>query len=116
MKFFPRWAARVVVDEGDILSLLDYRLDRAADAEELSKICKVAYWCIQDDEFQRPSMGQVVQILEGVLDVNLPPIHALFKFTQTMRSTSFSSPSHPRARLAHKLRAKLQVQHLNLKA
>lgn len=74
VKFFPRWAARVVVDEGDILSLLDYRLDRAADAEELSKICKVAYWCIQDDEFQRPSMGQVVQILEGVLDVNLPPI------------------------------------------
>ncbi|XP_015082809.1 G-type lectin S-receptor-like serine/threonine-protein kinase At2g19130 [Solanum pennellii] len=74
VKFFPSWAARVVVDEGDILSLLDYRLDRAADAEEVSKICKVAYWCIQDDEFQRPSMGQVVQILEGVLDVNLPPL------------------------------------------
>lgn len=74
VKFFPSWAARVVVDEGDILSLLDNRLDRAADAEEVSKICKVAYWCIQDDEFQRPSMGQVVQILEGVLDVNLPPL------------------------------------------
>ncbi|KAL3332895.1 hypothetical protein AABB24_033120 [Solanum stoloniferum] len=74
VKFFPSWAARVVVDEGDILSLLDYRLDRAADAEEVSRICKVAYWCIQDDEFQRPSMGQVVQILEGVLDVNLPPL------------------------------------------
>ncbi|XP_055823368.1 G-type lectin S-receptor-like serine/threonine-protein kinase At2g19130 [Solanum dulcamara] len=74
VKFFPSWAARVVVDEGDILSLLDYRLDRAADAEEVSRICKVAYWCIQDDELQRPSMGQVVQILEGVLDVNLPPL------------------------------------------
>ncbi|XP_060189271.1 G-type lectin S-receptor-like serine/threonine-protein kinase At2g19130 [Lycium barbarum] len=74
VKFFPSWAARVVVEEGDILSLLDYRLDRTADAEEVSRICKVAYWCIQDDELQRPSMGQVVQILEGVLEVNLPPL------------------------------------------
>ncbi|KAK4368500.1 hypothetical protein RND71_012292 [Anisodus tanguticus] len=49
-------------------------LDRAADAEEVSRMCKVAFWCIQDDELQRPSMGQVVQILEGVLDVNLPPL------------------------------------------
>ncbi|XP_059290472.1 G-type lectin S-receptor-like serine/threonine-protein kinase At2g19130 [Lycium ferocissimum] len=74
VKFFPSWAARVLVEEGDILSLLDYRLDRTADAEEVSRICKVAYWCIQDDELQRPSMGQVVQILEGVLEVNLPPL------------------------------------------
>ncbi|XP_059290473.1 G-type lectin S-receptor-like serine/threonine-protein kinase At2g19130 [Lycium ferocissimum] len=74
VKFFPSWAARVVVEEGDILSLLDYRLDRNADAEEVSRICKVAYWCIQDDELQRLSMGQVVQILEGVLEVNLPPL------------------------------------------
>lgn len=78
VKFFPSWAVRVVVDEGDILSLLDYRLDRAVDAEEVSRICKVAFWCIQDDELQRPSMGQVVQILEGVLEVNLPPVpHSL---------------------------------------
>lgn len=74
VKFFPSWAARIVLHEGDILSLLDDRLDRVADAEEVSRICKVAYWCIQDDELQRPSMGQVVQILEGVLDVNLPPL------------------------------------------
>ncbi|XP_009771750.1 G-type lectin S-receptor-like serine/threonine-protein kinase At2g19130 [Nicotiana tabacum] len=74
VKFFPSWAARVLADEGDILSLLDYRLERVADAEEVSRICKVACWCIQDDELQRPSMGQVVQILEGVLEVNLPPI------------------------------------------
>ncbi|CAN4103402.1 unnamed protein product [Withania somnifera] len=44
------------------------------DAEEVSRICKVAFWCIQDDEVQRPSMGRVVRILEGVLEVNLPPI------------------------------------------
>ncbi|KAF3622226.1 G-type lectin S-receptor-like serine/threonine-protein kinase [Capsicum annuum] len=74
VKFFPSWAARVVVDEGDILSLLDYRLNRDANVEEVSKICKVAFWCIQDEELQRPSMGQLVQILDGILEVNMPPM------------------------------------------
>ncbi|KAI3465673.1 hypothetical protein Pfo_022336 [Paulownia fortunei] len=73
-KFFPSLAASVTIDGGDILGLLDPILDRDADVEEVSKLCKVACWCIQDDENIRPSMGQVVQILEGVMDVNLPPI------------------------------------------
>ncbi|KAI3465674.1 hypothetical protein Pfo_022337 [Paulownia fortunei] len=59
---------------GDILGLLDPVLDWDADVEEVTKICKVACWCIQDDENTRPSMGHVEQILEGVVDVNLPPI------------------------------------------
>ncbi|XP_071907034.1 G-type lectin S-receptor-like serine/threonine-protein kinase At2g19130 [Coffea arabica] len=74
VKFFPTWAARVIIEEGDILSLLDPKLDRVADAEEVSRLCKVACWCVQDEENHRPSMGQVVQILEGLLEVNLPPI------------------------------------------
>ncbi|KAJ0053303.1 hypothetical protein Pint_02133 [Pistacia integerrima] len=45
-----------------------------ADIEELLRICRVACWCIQDDETQRPSMGEVVQKLEGVLDVTQSPI------------------------------------------
>ncbi|KAB2610559.1 G-type lectin S-receptor-like serine/threonine-protein kinase [Pyrus ussuriensis x Pyrus communis] len=45
-----------------------------ADVEELTRVCRVSCWCVQDDEAQRPSMGQVVQILEAVSDVNLPPI------------------------------------------
>ncbi|KAI3912674.1 hypothetical protein MKW92_032906 [Papaver armeniacum] len=58
----------------DIISLVDNRLEGNADIEELTRACKVACWCIQDDEAHRPSMGQVVQILEGVLEVNPPPI------------------------------------------
>ncbi|KAJ0111191.1 hypothetical protein Patl1_02132 [Pistacia atlantica] len=64
---------------GDILSLLDPRLERNADVDELSRICKVAGWCIQDDETHRPTMGQVVQILEGVLDVSRSPIPRSFQ-------------------------------------
>ena len=37
-------------------------------------MCKVACWCIQDDEAQRPSMSEVVQMLEGITDVSSPPI------------------------------------------
>ncbi|GAV89976.1 Pkinase domain-containing protein [Cephalotus follicularis] len=74
MKFFPTWAASQLTENGDVLSLLDPWLEGNADVQELLRICKVACWCIQDDETHRPSMGQVVQILEGVLDVNLPPV------------------------------------------
>ncbi|KAL0306975.1 UNVERIFIED_CONTAM: G-type lectin S-receptor-like serine/threonine-protein kinase [Sesamum radiatum] len=74
VKFYPAFAARVTVDGGDVLGLLDPLLDGNADVEEVLKVCKVASWCIQDDENTRPSMGQVVQILEGLMDVNLPPV------------------------------------------
>ncbi|KAG9150486.1 hypothetical protein Leryth_010855 [Lithospermum erythrorhizon] len=72
-RFFPTWAASVTVEGGDILSLLDPRLDRNADEDEVLRLCKVACWCIQENESIRPSMGQIVQILEGVLEVNMPP-------------------------------------------
>ncbi|XP_062106222.1 G-type lectin S-receptor-like serine/threonine-protein kinase At2g19130 [Humulus lupulus] len=74
VKFFPTWAARVITEEGDVLSLLDPRLEQNAEVEELDRVCRVACWCIQDDEVNRPSMSQVVQILEGVIEVNLPPV------------------------------------------
>ncbi|KDP44610.1 hypothetical protein JCGZ_19752 [Jatropha curcas] len=74
VKFFPSLVARQITEGGDILTLVDPRLGGNADLDELTRLCKVACWCIQDDETQRPSMGQVVQILEGVLTVNLPPI------------------------------------------
>ncbi|GAV72306.1 Pkinase_Tyr domain-containing protein [Cephalotus follicularis] len=59
---------------GDVLSLLDYRLEGKANKEELTRICRVACWCLQDDENERPSMGHVILILEGVLQVTIPPI------------------------------------------
>ncbi|KAM7503547.1 hypothetical protein LguiB_002451 [Lonicera macranthoides] len=62
-------AVSVTIREGDLISLLDHRLDNIADAEEVTRICRVACWCIQDEENLRPSMGQ---ILEGVLDIKLP--------------------------------------------
>ncbi|KAF9598121.1 hypothetical protein IFM89_025357 [Coptis chinensis] len=73
------------------------RLEGTADVEELTRACRVACWCIQDDESDRPSMGQVVQILEGVMEVNPPPIpRALQLLTENEESIHFknSEPVH----------------------
>lgn len=61
-----------------------------AKLEEVTRVCKVACWCIQDDENYRPMMGQVVQILEGVLEVNMPPIPRLLQiFSENPGATAF---------------------------
>ncbi|XP_072951016.1 G-type lectin S-receptor-like serine/threonine-protein kinase At2g19130 [Typha angustifolia] len=71
--FFPTLAATKLM-EGNLEGLLDPRLDGDANFEELERSCKVACWSIQDDESSSPTMGQIVQILEGFLEVNTPPI------------------------------------------
>ncbi|KAK9133717.1 hypothetical protein Scep_013245 [Stephania cephalantha] len=75
VRFYPTWAARKVISEGQpVLSILDNNLEGMANIEELTRAFRVACWCIQEEENQRPSMGQVVHILEGHLEVNPPPI------------------------------------------
>ncbi|VAH55764.1 unnamed protein product [Triticum turgidum subsp. durum] len=71
--YFPIFAA-VKVNEGDVVCLLDSRLAGDADLEQLTRACRTACWCIQDDEDHRPMMGHVVRMLEGVVDVQVPPI------------------------------------------
>ncbi|KAK1599840.1 hypothetical protein QYE76_018716 [Lolium multiflorum] len=72
-RYFPLYAA-YKVNEGDVLCLLDGRLGGDGNLKELDATCRVACWCMQDDEVHRPSMGQVVRMLEGVVDIDLPPI------------------------------------------
>ncbi|KAG5551840.1 hypothetical protein RHGRI_010069 [Rhododendron griersonianum] len=97
----------IVVEGGDMFSLLDHRLVKNADEEELRRIARVACWCIQDDENHRPTMGQVVQILEGVLEVNPPRIprslqllaenheHIFFFTDSSSGQSSLPQSSHP---------------------
>ncbi|CAH8341716.1 unnamed protein product [Eruca vesicaria subsp. sativa] len=103
VRFFPSVAATVLTKDEDIRSLLDPRLEgESVDVEELTRACKVACWCIQDEESHRPAMSQVVQILEGVLEVNTPPfprsVQALVEnegsvvfFTESSSSSSHNS-------------------------
>ncbi|KAL6136811.1 hypothetical protein ACLB2K_062106 [Fragaria x ananassa] len=96
VRFFPTWAAGVITstEEVDVLSLLDPKLGRNGDVEEVIRVLRVACWCVQDDEAHRPSMGQVVQILEGILDVNLPSIpRALQVFGDSQHIVFFTESS-----------------------
>ncbi|CAI9275590.1 unnamed protein product [Lactuca saligna] len=79
-KYFPGLVANVLIDGTDILSVLDSRLNREACVEQVTKICKVACWCIQDEEERRPTMSLVERILEGVLDVDMPPIPQICQY------------------------------------
>ena len=72
--YFPSRAAHIVNSSHGAVTLLDNRLEGNADMEELSRACKIACWCIQDDEKERPTMGQVVRFLEGVSELGTPPI------------------------------------------
>ncbi|XP_078160197.1 G-type lectin S-receptor-like serine/threonine-protein kinase At2g19130 [Carex rostrata] len=71
--YFPLLAA-LELYKGNMLAIVDPDLNGNANLEEVERVCRVACWCIQDEEHNRPTMRQVVQILEGVLEVSLPPI------------------------------------------
>ncbi|KAK9156066.1 hypothetical protein Sjap_003546 [Stephania japonica] len=72
--YFPTWAATEIASGENVLAILDKQLEGNADTEELTRTFRAACWCIQDDEVHRPTMGQVVQILEGFLEARPPPI------------------------------------------
>jgi len=76
--YYPVHVAREILD-GDVRSLLDTRLCGDANLKEVEIACKIACWCIQEDEFDRPTMSEVVQILEGLLEINIPPMPRLLQ-------------------------------------
>jgi hypothetical protein len=75
--YFPVHAAHKLL--GEVGSLVDHTLHGVVNLDEAELACKVACWCIQDDELDRPTMGQVVQILEGLVEVRLPPVPRLLQ-------------------------------------
>ncbi|CAM8977439.1 unnamed protein product [Rhodiola kirilowii] len=70
--FFPPYAAQLII-EGNTAAVMDDRLNSAYNASEAERVGLVAIWCIQDDEESRPTMGSVVKMLEGIVEVTVPP-------------------------------------------
>jgi hypothetical protein len=50
------------------------------DRKNLERFVMVAFWCIQEDPSLRPTMSRVIQMLEGVVEVLIPPCP--FPFTK----------------------------------
>nr|DAD29977.1 TPA_asm: hypothetical protein HUJ06_031445 [Nelumbo nucifera] len=43
------------------------------DMSTLERFLRVAIWCIQEEPSQRPTMRKVTRMLEGVVQVAVPP-------------------------------------------
>ncbi|KAK7292079.1 hypothetical protein RIF29_07749 [Crotalaria pallida] len=72
--FFPK-IVNEKVREGKFLEIVDPRLIErgGVDESEVKKLVYVALWCIQERPRLRPSMAQVVDMLEGRVRLDLPP-------------------------------------------
>ncbi|KAF6147473.1 hypothetical protein GIB67_021299 [Kingdonia uniflora] len=57
-------------EEGELSKLVD---DQVVDKKRLERMVKVALWCIQDDPALRPHMKKVVLMLEGTIEIPVPP-------------------------------------------
>lgn len=69
--------------EGSLDALVGHDAD-ALDLDErrkLERFVMVGLWCVQEDPSLRPFMKQVVQMLEGVVEVPIPPCPCPFSIT-----------------------------------
>lgn len=71
--FYPGWAFKEMTN-GRAMKVADRRLEGFVEEEELIRALKTAFWCIQDEVGMRPTMGDVVKMLEGSVEINLPPM------------------------------------------
>lgn len=69
---FPRPAVEQT-KTGKMRDMLDPKLagdvDSTIDWEEVERVVRTALWCIQYDQDLRPSMGRVVEMLQGTVEV-----------------------------------------------
>ncbi|KAF8018566.1 hypothetical protein BT93_H3448 [Corymbia citriodora subsp. variegata] len=60
---------------GELNKLVDYQ---TIDKRQLERMVKVALWCTLEELSLRPSMRKVLLMLEGTVDVPIPPLPASF--------------------------------------
>lgn len=78
--YLPSAAYKKLVVEGRTLDILDPHLQQSSElhsqiqSAQYELLIKIALWCIQGRASARPTMGTVVQMLEGTLPVTQPPL------------------------------------------
>ncbi|GLJ35620.1 hypothetical protein SUGI_0715940 [Cryptomeria japonica] len=58
---------------GQLLKLVEQQDCRGIEATQLERMVLVGLWCIQEDSYLRPTMKNVVQMLEGTIEISVPP-------------------------------------------
>ncbi|CAL1359307.1 unnamed protein product [Linum trigynum] len=75
-EYFPRIVEQRM-REGKLIEVVDRRLlengGSGIEERELTRLVHVAFWCIQEEAPLRPTMGTVVEMLEGRVPVGQPP-------------------------------------------
>ena len=70
--------------EGSIGVLVDDEAEALNDKRKLETYVMVSMWCIQENPSLRPNMRKVVQMLEGVVEVDVPPSPLPYSVTITI--------------------------------
>ena len=73
-----KWAYKEWMEER-VANVVDKRMEGGYNSEELERTLRIAFWCLQMDERRRPSMGEVVRVLDGSLSVDPPPSPFVFQ-------------------------------------
>ncbi|XP_031288301.1 G-type lectin S-receptor-like serine/threonine-protein kinase At1g34300 [Pistacia vera] len=76
-KKFSLWAYEEF-EKGNVKGIVDKRLAEDVDIEQVMRAIQVSFWCIQEQPSQRPMMGKVVQMLEGIMEIERPPAPKAF--------------------------------------
>ncbi|KAK3034081.1 hypothetical protein RJ639_034061 [Escallonia herrerae] len=72
-KKFSLWAYEEF-EKSNVEAIVDKRLSSyEVDMEQVMRAIQVSFWCIQEQPSQRPMMGKVVQMLEGIIEIEKPP-------------------------------------------
>ncbi|KAI3944145.1 hypothetical protein MKW92_015681 [Papaver armeniacum] len=76
--------------QGKLEDLVEDDEEVMNDTRRFERLVMVAIWCIQDEPSLRPSMKKVMQMLEGVLEVPVPPCPYQFN----THDASYSEPDY----------------------
>uniref|UniRef100_A0A0D6QT12 non-specific serine/threonine protein kinase n=1 Tax=Araucaria cunninghamii TaxID=56994 RepID=A0A0D6QT12_ARACU len=71
MHFFTTWAATQIYEE-KVVAIVDANIVGNADMEEVRRAAMAGVLCIQEDPDSRPTMVQVLQMLEGTMESHAP--------------------------------------------
>ncbi|KAK2998794.1 hypothetical protein RJ639_024629 [Escallonia herrerae] len=72
-KMFSLWAYEEF-EKSNTGAIVDKRLSsHEVDMEQVIRAIQVSFWCIQEQPSLRPMMGKVVQMLEGIVEIEKPP-------------------------------------------
>ncbi|BBM99947.1 protein MpRLK-Pelle_SD-2b1 [Marchantia polymorpha subsp. ruderalis] len=98
-EYFPSWAMNMARD-GRLRDALDKRMGDLVPEIQLQRVISIAYWCVHRDHRRRPSMKEVVLMLENLIGVPAIPAAELADLSafKLPRRLSFNN-EHPPLRL-----------------